>query len=192
MAGDDQDEMLPDGASELRILKSFAQESPVYPGTEARRNVTVRRSRDRLSGNSTGEARTPEAVASRRSSMRARDRRYSRDNDQNLASQSRTERQHPKIYEEDARGEYLLASRSPEELIRPFLPEETFGFTLATPSRMSYEGLSAQSGQRENEQHDQQTREFGESLCHLRLGTTCFTLWPAQLLPCKAKFHLHT
>ncbi len=110
MARDDQEEMLPDGASELRILRSFAQESPVYPGTEARRNVTVRRSRDRLSVNSTGEARTPEAVASRRPSIRARDRRYSLDNDQNLASQSRTERQHPKSHEEDSRGEYLLES----------------------------------------------------------------------------------
>ena len=69
--GDDE-EILPAGEAEHRILRSFAQESPIYPGTEARQNVTVRRSRDRLSA-----GRTPDAVTSRRSSLRNRDRRYS-------------------------------------------------------------------------------------------------------------------
>ena len=65
--GDDE-ELLPAGEAEHRILRSFAQESPIYPGTEARQNVTVRRSRDRSSAE-----RTPEAVTSRRSSLRDRD-----------------------------------------------------------------------------------------------------------------------
>jgi hypothetical protein len=72
----DDEEILPSGEAEHRILRSFTQESPIYPGTEARQNVTIRRSRDRLSGQ-TSAARTPEAVTSRRSSLRERDRRYS-------------------------------------------------------------------------------------------------------------------
>ncbi len=70
------EEVLPAGEAEHRILRSFAQESLTYPSMEARKNVTVRRSRDRLSGQ-TSAARTPEAITSRRSSLRERDRRYS-------------------------------------------------------------------------------------------------------------------
>ncbi len=72
----DDEELLPAGEAEQRILRSFAQESPIYPDTAARQNVAVRRSRDRLSGQ-TAVARTPEAVTSRRYSLRDRDRRYS-------------------------------------------------------------------------------------------------------------------
>ena len=72
----DDEELLPAGEAEQRIFRSFAQESPIYPDTAARQNVTVRRSRDRLSGQ-TAVARTPETVTSRRSSLRDRDRRYS-------------------------------------------------------------------------------------------------------------------
>ena len=72
----DDEEMLPTGEAEHRILRSFAQESPIYPGTETRQNFTVRRSRDQVSGQPS-TARTPEAVTSRRSSLRDRDRHYS-------------------------------------------------------------------------------------------------------------------
>jgi hypothetical protein len=48
---------------------------PVYPGTVARKNVTVRRSRDRLSGRSLALPRTPEDVLRRRSLDHPRDKR---------------------------------------------------------------------------------------------------------------------
>ncbi len=49
---------------------------PVYPGTAARRNVTVRRSRDRLSGRPQVLPRTPEDVLRRRPMNRPRDLEY--------------------------------------------------------------------------------------------------------------------
>ena len=49
---------------------------PAYPGTAARQNVTVRRSRDRLSAASR-EVTAPENITSRLSNRRTRDVRYS-------------------------------------------------------------------------------------------------------------------
>jgi hypothetical protein len=51
-------------------------EFTVYPGTVARRNITVRRSRDRLSGRPDVPPRTPEHVLRRRSMDRPRDTEY--------------------------------------------------------------------------------------------------------------------
>ncbi len=49
---------------------------PSYPGTAARRNITVRRSRDRLSGKPQIQPRTPEDLLRRRSMDRPRDLEY--------------------------------------------------------------------------------------------------------------------
>jgi hypothetical protein len=105
----DQEDMLPDDDSELRILRSFVKESPTYPNTEARQNVTVRRSRDRLSGRSS-EIRTPEAVTGRRSSLRERDRRYSLE-----ASQKMPANTFARDNEEELRASYQDVNLRPDD-----------------------------------------------------------------------------
>jgi hypothetical protein len=54
---------------------------PAYPGTVARQNVTVRRSRDRLSAASNVAPKTPDDLTTRRPNRRARDVRYSIESD---------------------------------------------------------------------------------------------------------------
>jgi hypothetical protein len=106
----DQEDMLLDDDSELRILRSFIQESPTYPNTEARQNVTVRRSRDRLSGRSS-EIRTPEAVTGRRSSLRERDRRYSLEASQKMPANTLA-----RDNEEELRASYQDVNLRPDDL----------------------------------------------------------------------------
>jgi hypothetical protein len=55
--------------------------SPAYPGTAARQNVTVRRSRDRLSAASSVASKTPDDITNRRPNRRARGIRYSMESD---------------------------------------------------------------------------------------------------------------
>ena len=57
----------------MRGMHEDDLEVPAYPGTVARRNVTVRRSRDRLSGRPQIPPRTPEDVLRRRPMDRPRD-----------------------------------------------------------------------------------------------------------------------
>jgi hypothetical protein len=54
---------------------------PAYPGTAARKNVTVRRSRDRLSAVSSTQPRSPEDLTLRLPKRRERDVRYSIESD---------------------------------------------------------------------------------------------------------------
>jgi hypothetical protein len=56
---------------------SLFQAGSAFPGTAARQNVTVHRSRDRLSDRPVVAARSPEVFTSRRPSKRERDKRYS-------------------------------------------------------------------------------------------------------------------
>ena len=84
--------------------------SQVYPGTAARRNVTMRRSHDRLSNRPMIVARTPDAVLVRRSLSRERDRRYSMESDfGHGATSSRT---YDRKNNEDVRGSYSLPQSS--------------------------------------------------------------------------------
>jgi hypothetical protein len=87
-------------------------EAPEYlvPGTAARKNVTVRRSRDRLSERPIVEARTPEAVVSRRSSQRDRDKRYSIESDPEIAFYGARARIHERRHGEDVMEQYPVAS----------------------------------------------------------------------------------
>jgi hypothetical protein len=60
-----------------------AQGSTTYPGTAARRNITIRRSRDRAS-----DSRTPDASLRRRSLDRPRDVQYAVENERDFQGAS--------------------------------------------------------------------------------------------------------
>jgi hypothetical protein len=75
---------------------------PAYPSTAARKNVTVRRSRDRLSAASSTQPRSPEDLTLRLPKRRERDVRYSIESD--TASRGATaftyRRQHGREFQE--------------------------------------------------------------------------------------------
>ncbi len=76
----------------------------VYPGTVARKNVTVRRSRDRLSGRPVVPPRTPEDVLRRRSLDRPRDKRS--DEQEQTVTQGASAVFHVRKHGEELLGSY--------------------------------------------------------------------------------------
>jgi hypothetical protein len=82
----------------------------VYPGTTAKKNVTVRRSRDRLSGRPVGIPRTPEDLLSRRSLERPEDKR-SEEKGQHL-TQGASAVVHVRKHGEELRGPYRVVPYS--------------------------------------------------------------------------------
>ncbi len=90
----------------------FSEEAPeqsVYPATEARRNVTVRRSR-RLSGKPEIQPRTPEDVLKRRSQDRPRDKDY-----EEQGFRSATAFTYRRNHGEDLQGGYRVVPYSQDD-----------------------------------------------------------------------------
>ena len=102
VVGDSQNEMI-EGDFDL------------VPGTAARRNVTIRRSRDRLSARPVIDPRTPEDLMQRRSVRRSIDVEYS---NEQLESRSASAKFHVKKHGEELKGPYRVIPYSqydPEE-----------------------------------------------------------------------------
>ena len=157
-ARSDQEGMIPHDESELRILRSFAQESPIYPDTATRKNVTVRRSRDRHSGLSSS-VRTPEAITSRRSSIRDRDRRYSLESDPDRAPHEVPASLLPRRDGEELRGQYLDAAEPDHE----FFFGEGAETGHATPHRIDYVEHLIGSGRKRNELKESRKKSSPEA-----------------------------
>jgi hypothetical protein len=104
-----------DEATAVRVTEELPVEH-IYPGTVARKNVTVRRSRDRLSGRPLALPRTPEDVLRRRSLDRPRDKRS--DAQEQHVTQGASAVTHIRKH-----GEVLKVSYSPdrEDHRRPYL-----------------------------------------------------------------------
>ena len=83
----------------------FEGEFDLVPGTVARRNITVRRSRDRLSSRPVIESRTPEDLLQRRSNRRSIDVEYA---NEQTESRSASAKFHIKKHGEELKGPYRV------------------------------------------------------------------------------------
>ncbi len=97
------------------MSETIEEDSDLVPGTAARKNITVRRSRDRLSARPVIAPRTPEDLLQRRSGRRSIDVELL---DEQSVSRSASAKFHVKKHGEDLMGPYRVIPYSqydPEE-----------------------------------------------------------------------------